>query len=142
MMIEIALIALLALFAVSALFLWWRFDIDLCDVVAASVTPAIGFGLIYAYGTPIALTGGLGLIAIGIFAIVYLMSPGLHAGRRGAATIATSNDPRGARCPQRKVVPSSSQTKAGRTRRSARPDLSSQPQALRSHIITCDIPCQ
>ncbi len=54
MMIEIALIALLALFAVSALFLCWRFDIDLSDVVAASAIPAIGFGLICADGTPIA----------------------------------------------------------------------------------------
>ncbi len=72
-MIEIALIALLALFAVSALFLWWRFDIDLSDVVAASVTPAIGFEPIYAYGTPIAWMGGSGFIAIGIFAIVDLM---------------------------------------------------------------------
>mgnify|MGYP001821876453 CR=1 FL=1 len=103
-MIEIALIVLLALFAVSALFLWWRFDIDLADVVAASVTPAIGFGLINAYGTPIAWTGGLGLIAIGIFAIVYLIKRRTRR-RRGAATIATSNDPRGAHCPQGNVVP-------------------------------------
>jgi len=72
-MMEISLVVILALLAVSALFVWWRFDIDLADIVASSVTPAIGIGLIYVYGTPLAWGGGIVLIAIGIFALIYLM---------------------------------------------------------------------
>ena len=72
-MMELALIAILAFLAVSALFVWWRFDIDVADMVASSVTPAIGIGLIYVYNTPLAWAGGLVLIAIGIFALLYLM---------------------------------------------------------------------
>lgn len=56
---EVVLVVLLALFAVIALFVWWRFDIDLSDVVASSVTPAIGIGLIYVYGTALAWAGGI-----------------------------------------------------------------------------------
>lgn len=70
---EIVLVVLLALFAVIALFVWWLFDIDLPDVVASSVTPAIGIGLIYVYGTPLAWAGGALLLAIGGFALYYLM---------------------------------------------------------------------
>ncbi|ODR98039.1 hypothetical protein AUC68_11080 [Methyloceanibacter methanicus] len=73
-MVEIVLVVLLALFAAVALFVWWRFDIDVADIVASSVTPAIGFGLIYAYGTPLAWAGGLVLLAIGAFALFYLMT--------------------------------------------------------------------
>ena len=72
-MIQLALILLLALIALSALYVWWRFDMDLSDMVASSVTPAIGIALIYSYSTPIAWAGGLVLITIGIFAIFYLM---------------------------------------------------------------------
>jgi TRAP-type C4-dicarboxylate transport system permease small subunit len=72
-MMEISLIVILALLAVSALFVWWRFDIDLSDIVASSVTPATGIGLIYVYRTPLAWAGGLLLIAIGIFALLYLL---------------------------------------------------------------------
>jgi len=70
---EIPLTVLMALFAVLALFVWWRFDIDLADVVASSVTPAIGFGLIYYYRTPLAWAGGLVLLAIGAFSLAYLV---------------------------------------------------------------------
>ena len=70
---EVVLVVLLALFAVIALFVWWRFDIDLSDVVASSVTPAIGIGLIYVYGTALAWAAGLVLLGIGIFALFYLM---------------------------------------------------------------------
>lgn len=84
MMIEIILIVLLALFAVGALFVWWLFDIDVADIVAASVTPAIGIGLIYVYGTPLAWAGGLLLLAIGAFALAYLMKRReRRASRRG-----------------------------------------------------------
>ncbi|MEM7192566.1 MAG: hypothetical protein AAF405_06790 [Pseudomonadota bacterium] len=71
-MIEIALIVLLALLAIGALFIWWRFDLDLSDLVASSVTPIVGVCLIYFYGGIWALLGGLALIAVGIFALVYL----------------------------------------------------------------------
>lgn len=70
---EFLLVILMALFAIVALFVWWRYDIDLSDVVAASVTPAIGFGLIYYYGTPLAWAGGLLLLAIGAFSLAYIV---------------------------------------------------------------------
>lgn len=69
----VPLIVLMALFAVFALFVWWRFDIDVADVVASSITPAIGFGLIYSYHTPLAWAGGLLLLAIGAFSLAYLV---------------------------------------------------------------------
>lgn len=72
-MLEILLIVVLALVAVGALFAWWRYDMDLSDIAAASVTPAIGIWIIYDYGGPLAWAGGLLLLAIGIFALVYLM---------------------------------------------------------------------
>ncbi len=84
MMIVIALIVLLALFAVGALLLWWRYDIDLSDIAASSVTPAIGIWLIYDYGGPLAWVGGLLLLAIGAFALAYLMKRReRRASRRG-----------------------------------------------------------
>lgn len=69
---EITLIVLFALFACVALFVWWFFDIDVADIVASSITPAIGVGLIYYYDTPLAWTGGLILLAIGAFSLYYL----------------------------------------------------------------------
>ena len=72
-MINLLLIVLLALFALLAVFVWWRFDVDLSDLVASSVTPAVGLGLIYYYGTPLAWAGGLFLLAIGGFAFAYLV---------------------------------------------------------------------
>ncbi|WP_045365903.1 hypothetical protein [Methyloceanibacter caenitepidi] len=72
-MMVVALVVLLAILAVIALVVWWMLDIDLPDVVASSITPAIGIGLIYAYGTPLAWAGGLLLLAIGVFALLYLM---------------------------------------------------------------------
>lgn len=72
-MIEIVLIVLLALLAVGALFVWWRYDMDLADIAAASVTPAIGIWVVYDYGGPLAWAGGLVLIAIGVFAAAYFM---------------------------------------------------------------------
>lgn len=72
-MTVLILIVLMALFAVLALFVWWRFDIDIADVVASSVTPAIGFGLIYYYHTPLAWAGGLVLLAIGAFSLAYMV---------------------------------------------------------------------
>ena len=41
--------------------------------MASSVTPAIGFGLIYYYGTPLAWVGGLILLAIGAFSLAYMV---------------------------------------------------------------------
>ena len=70
---EVILIVLLALFACVALFVWWFFDIDIADIVASSVTPAIGAGLIYWYDTPLASAGGLLLLAIGAFSLYYLV---------------------------------------------------------------------
>ena len=72
-MLEILLIVLLALLAIGALFLWWRYDMDLSDIAASSVTPAIGIWIIYAYGGPLAWAGGLCLLAIGAFALFYLI---------------------------------------------------------------------
>ena len=54
-------------------FVWWFFDIDIADIVASSVTPAIGAGLIYWYDTPLASAGGLLLLAIGAFSLYYLV---------------------------------------------------------------------
>lgn len=82
-------IVLLALFAAGALFVWWRFDIDVADIVASSVTPAIGLGLIYVYRTPLAWAGGLLLIAIGAFALAYL----IRRRARHAAQRETYSDP-------------------------------------------------
>ena len=69
---EILLIVLFALFACVALFVWWFFDIDVADIVASSVTPLIGAGLIYYYDTPLARGAGLVLLAIGAFSLYYL----------------------------------------------------------------------
>lgn len=69
---EILLIVLFALFACVALLVWWVFDIDVADIVASSITPAIGAGLIYYYDTPLALGSGLVLLAIGAFSLYYL----------------------------------------------------------------------
>ena len=83
-MIVIALIVLLALFAVGALLLWWRYDMDLSDIAASSVTPAIGIWLIYDYGTPVAWAGGLLLLVIGAFALAHLITRReRQASRRG-----------------------------------------------------------
>lgn len=73
MVVEILLIVLLSLFAVIALVVWWMLDIDLADAVASSITPAIGIGLIYWYGTPWAWAGGLLLLGIGAFSLYVLM---------------------------------------------------------------------
>lgn len=70
---EFVLIVLMAAFAVLALFVWWRFDVDIADVVASSVTPAIGLGLIYYYDTALAWAGGLILLGIGAFSLSYLV---------------------------------------------------------------------
>jgi hypothetical protein len=67
------LVVVLAIFAIAALVLWWMLDIDLADVVASSITPLIGIGLIYYYGTPLAWAGGLLLLAIGAFSIYFLL---------------------------------------------------------------------
>ncbi len=69
---EFILIVLFALFACVALFVWWFFDIDVADVVASSITPAIGAGLIYWYDTPFARGAGFVLLAIGAFSLYYL----------------------------------------------------------------------
>lgn len=69
---EVLLIVLFAAFACVALVVWWAFDIDVADIVASSITPAIGAGLIYYYDTPLAWGGGLVLIAIGAFSLYYL----------------------------------------------------------------------
>ncbi|MGD2025256.1 MAG: hypothetical protein PVJ46_05915 [Methyloceanibacter sp.] len=70
---RIILVVLLALLVVCALFVWWRYDMHLADIAAASVTPAIGIWLIYDYGGPLAWAGGLLLLAIGGFAIFCAM---------------------------------------------------------------------
>ena len=67
------LVVVLAIFAIAALVLWWMLDIDLADVVASSITPLIGIGLIYYYCTPLAWAGGLLLLAIGAFSIYFLL---------------------------------------------------------------------
>jgi len=72
-MLGILLIGLLALLAIGALFLWWRYDMDFADIAASSVTPAIGIWIIYSYGGPLALAGGFLLLAIGAFALFYLL---------------------------------------------------------------------
>ncbi len=72
-MIAIILVVLLALLVVCALFVWWRYDMDLVDIAAARVTPAIGIWHICDYGGPPAWAGGLLLLAIGGFAIFYAM---------------------------------------------------------------------
>lgn len=71
-MTAIIIVVLLALLAAGALFVCWRYEMDLSDIAAASVTPAIGIWLIYDYGGPLAWAGGLLLLAIGVFALVYL----------------------------------------------------------------------
>lgn len=73
MVVEIFLIVVLALFAIIALLVWWMLDIDLADAVASTVTPIIGIGLIYWYGTPWAWAGGLLLLAIGAFSLYFLV---------------------------------------------------------------------
>lgn len=72
-MIEFVLIVLMVLLALLAVFVWLRFDVDLSVVVASGVTPAIGLGLIYYYGTGLAWAGGLVLLVIGIFALAYFV---------------------------------------------------------------------
>jgi hypothetical protein len=67
------LVIALSIFAIVALVVWWMLDIDLSDVVASSVTPIIGIGLIYYYGTPLAWAGGLLLLAIGAFSLYFLV---------------------------------------------------------------------
>lgn len=67
------LVIALAIFAVVALVVWWMLDIDLSDVVASSVTPIVGIGLIYYYATPLAWAGGLLLLAIGGFSLYFLL---------------------------------------------------------------------
>ncbi|MDJ0512919.1 MAG: hypothetical protein QNJ62_05710 [Methyloceanibacter sp.] len=72
-MLVILLIVLLALVAIGALFLWWRYEMDLSDIAASSVTPAIGIWIIYSYGGPLAWAGGVLLLAIGAFALFFLL---------------------------------------------------------------------
>ncbi len=72
-MISIVLVVLLALLALCALYVWWRYEMELSDIAAASVTPAIGIWLIYDYGGFLAWAGGLLLLAIGVVAFFYLM---------------------------------------------------------------------
>lgn len=83
-MVEIVLIVLMVLLALIALFVWWGFDIDLPDIVAATVTPTIGIVLIYVYGTPLVWAGGLVLLAIGAFALAHFVKRReRRANRRG-----------------------------------------------------------
>ena len=72
-MMLIALIVALTLFAIIAILVWWMLDIDISDIVASSVTPIIGVCLIYWYGTPLAWAGGIALLAIGAFALYFLV---------------------------------------------------------------------
>ncbi|GFO82878.1 MAG: hypothetical protein A49_25050 [Methyloceanibacter sp.] len=72
-MTVLILIVLMALFCRPRALCVVRFDIDIADVVASSVTPAIGFGLIYYYHTPLAWAGGLVLLAIGAFSLAYMV---------------------------------------------------------------------
>lgn len=72
-MMDIALIALLAVFAVLAIVVWWTLDIDISDIVASIVTPIIGVCMIYWYNTPLAWAGGLMLLAIGAFSLYFLV---------------------------------------------------------------------
>jgi len=70
---ETILVAALALFAVVAIVVWWMLDIDIADIVAIVTAPAAGLTLIYWYSTPLAWAGGLLLLAIGGFALYYLL---------------------------------------------------------------------
>ena len=70
---EMILIVVLAVFAVIALVVWWVLDVDVADVVATAGAPIAGVCLIYWYGTPLAWAGGLALLAIGGFALYYLL---------------------------------------------------------------------
>lgn len=66
-------VAALALFALVAIVVWWMLDIDIADIVAMVAAPVVGFALIYWYSTPLAWAGGLLLLAIGGFALYYLL---------------------------------------------------------------------
>ncbi|ODR97671.1 hypothetical protein AUC69_11230 [Methyloceanibacter superfactus] len=70
---ETILVVALALFALVAIVVWWMLDIDIADIVAIVTAPAAGIALISWYGTPLAWAGGLLLLAIGGFALYYLL---------------------------------------------------------------------
>jgi hypothetical protein len=70
---ETVLVAALAVFALVAIAVWWMLDIDIADIVAIVTAPAAGIALIYWYSTPLAWAGGLLLLAIGGFALYYLL---------------------------------------------------------------------
>lgn len=70
---ETVLIIALTVFAVIALLVWWMLDIDIADIVAIIVSPIAGIWLIYYYGTPLAWAGGIVLLAIGAFALYFLI---------------------------------------------------------------------
>jgi len=70
---ETVLVIALTLFALVAIMVWWILDIDIADIVAIVTAPASGIALIYWYGTPLAWAGGLLLLAIGGFALYYLI---------------------------------------------------------------------
>lgn len=70
---ETILVIALALFALVAIAVWWMLDIDIADIVATVTAPAAGIALVYWYGTPLAWAGGLLLLAIGGFALYYLL---------------------------------------------------------------------
>ena len=70
---ETVLIIVLTVFAAIALVVWWTLDIDIADIVAMVVSPIVGVWLIYYYGTPLAWGAGIVLLAIGIFALYFLI---------------------------------------------------------------------
>ncbi len=70
---EMILVVALALFALVAIVVWWILDIDIADIVAMVAAPAAGIILVYWYSTPLAWAGGLLLLAIGGFALYYLL---------------------------------------------------------------------
>jgi hypothetical protein len=70
---ETVLIIALTVFAVIALLVWWMLDIDIADIVAMIASPLAGIWLIYYYGTPLAWVAGIVLLAIGAFALYFLI---------------------------------------------------------------------
>lgn len=70
---ETILIIVLTIFALGALVAWWMLDIDIADIVAMVVSPIVGIWLIYYYGTLFAWGAGIVLLAIGGFALYFLI---------------------------------------------------------------------
>jgi hypothetical protein len=70
---ELLLVIALSLFALLAIVVWWILDIDIADIVAIIAAPAAGITLVYWYSTPLAWAGGVLLLAIGGFALYYLL---------------------------------------------------------------------